>query len=138
MNRCLQSYQHKITPTTKIVFLLITCISIVGGTKASTINTRKITPLKKDSILVKSALKNKDHDARLYPDSSNQNLLFTTTGNKKKSYQLFVFDMDGKLINQTTLPGRQTELLTSIQKGSYLFEIFNDDRRLENGSIVVK
>lgn len=59
-------------------------------------------------------------------------------GELGKLYQLFIFDMDGKLVRQTQVRNRETALLTAFGKGNYVIEILSNDERIENGSIVVK
>jgi hypothetical protein len=90
------------------------------------------------SILVSLAQKSKKNKIKLYPDARQQVLFFSANGEDKRIYQLYLFDMDGKLVNQTSIRNRETTVLTNISEGNYLFEVFSDDERIENGQLTVK
>jgi hypothetical protein len=90
------------------------------------------------SILVSRSQKTKTNKIKLYPDARQQVLFFSANGEDKKIYQLYLFDMDGKLVNQTSIRNRETTVLTNISEGNYLFEVFSDDERIEDGSLSVK
>ncbi len=64
-------------------------------------------------------------------------MLFWVPRNNRKNCRLFLFDMDGKLVRQTNISDEKTASVR-VDKGNYLFEIFNEDERIENGSIIVK
>ena len=75
---------------------------------------------------------------RLYPDASRQTLLITTSGPVGNKCHFFMFDMEGKLINEADLCARETSITKKLTTGKYLFEIFCDDQRIENGTLTVK
>ncbi len=75
---------------------------------------------------------------KLYPNATNEVLFFTVSGEEDKIYQLFVFDVDSKLIKQTMVRNRQTSFITKFSKGEYTYEVFSNDQRIENGSVVIK
>ncbi len=90
------------------------------------------------SIQVSKSLSSKKHKIRLYPDARQQVLFFSATGKDGKVYQLFLFDMDGRLVSQTQIRSRETTVLTNISEGNFLFEVFTDDERIENGQLMVR
>ena len=90
------------------------------------------------SIQVSKALSSKKHKIKLYPDARQQVLFFSANGEDGKVYQLYLFDMDGRLVNQTRIRNRETTVLTNISEGNFLFEVFTDDERIENGSLTIK
>jgi hypothetical protein len=90
------------------------------------------------SIRVDKALISKKYKIGLYPDASRQVLFFTAAGGEKRVYQLYLFDMDGKLARQATIRNKETTVLTGISEGNYLFEVFSDDDRIENGKLTVE
>jgi hypothetical protein len=63
---------------------------------------------------------------------------FSANGEDGKVYQLFLFDMDGRLVNQTHIRNKETTVLTNISEGNFLFEVFTDDERIENGQLMVR
>ncbi|HEY4064749.1 MAG TPA: T9SS type A sorting domain-containing protein [Puia sp.] len=90
------------------------------------------------SIQVNKSQSSKKHRIRLYPDARQQVLFFSANGEDGKVYQLYLFDMDGRLVNQTRIRNRETTVLANISEGNFLFEVFTDDERIENGSLTVK
>ena len=102
--------------------------SAVSGRGADTIH----------SIQVSKAQTSKKHKIRLYPDARQQVLFFSANGEDGKVYQLFLFDMDGRLVSQTRIRNRETTVLTNISEGNYLFDVFTDDERIENGQLTVR
>ncbi len=90
------------------------------------------------SIQISKSLSSKKHKIRLYPDARQQVLFFSANGENGKVYQLFLFDMDGRLVTQTQIRNRETTVLTNISEGNFLFEVFTDDERIENGQLMVR
>jgi hypothetical protein len=90
------------------------------------------------SIQISKSLSSKKHKIRLYPDARQQVLFFSANGENGKVYQLFLFDMDGRLVSQTQIRNRETTVLTNISEGNFLFEVFTDDERIENGQLLVR
>lgn len=96
------------------------------------------TLIPSDTILVQKQQTSKKHRIRIYPNANHQVLFFSASGEEGKVFQLFVFDMEGKLIKQVNIRNRQTTVVNSIDKGNYFFEVFSDDERIENGQLIVK
>ena len=90
------------------------------------------------SIQVSKAQTSKKHKIRLYPDARQQVLFFSASGEDGKVYQLYLFDMDGRLVHQAQIRNKETTVLTTISEGKYLFEVFTDDERIENGQLTVR
>ena len=90
------------------------------------------------SIQVNKSLVSKKNKIRLFPDAKQQVLFFSANGEDRRVYQLYLFDMDGRLVNQTSIRNRETTVLTTLCEGNYLFEVFTDDERIENGHLVVR
>ncbi|HVU83395.1 MAG TPA: T9SS type A sorting domain-containing protein [Puia sp.] len=98
-------------------------------------------PVRRDtihSIQVNKSLVSKKNKIRLFPDARQQVLFFSVNGEDKRVYQLYLFDMDGRLVNQASIRNKETTVLTSLSEGNYLFEIFTDDERIENGHLVIR
>lgn len=91
-----------------------------------------------DSIVVQKKFSNRSHKFSLYPDATQKVLFFNVHGSSGKVYQLYVFDMEGKVVKQAEIRSKQTTLIKNIEKGNYLFEVFSDDDRIGNGQIAVR
>lgn len=91
-----------------------------------------------DTILVQKQITSKKYKIRLYPNANHEVLFFSASGSEEKVYQLYLFDMDGMLVKQANIKNKQTTVLNSMEKGDYLFEVFSDDERIENGQVIIR
>ena len=91
-----------------------------------------------DTIYIQKNSVVKSHRINLYPDANQQVVFFSVRGEEGQAYQLYVFDIDGRLVRQAETRNRQTILVKGIKKGSYSFEVFSDDKRIGNGQISIR
>jgi hypothetical protein len=93
-----------------------------------------------DTILVQKQITSKKVKVRLYPSASHEVLFFSATGPGAdgKVYQLYLFDIEGNLIKQANIRNKQTTVLNNLEKGRYVFEVFSNDERIENGHLIVR
>jgi len=89
------------------------------------------------SIKINRSLTSKKYRIRLYPDTKQEAMFFSASGPKEKLYQLFLFDLGGRLITQASIAHKQTTLVKMKTKGTYLFEVFSDDEKIESGEVLV-
>ncbi|MEO8583942.1 MAG: T9SS type A sorting domain-containing protein [Flavitalea sp.] len=111
------------------------------GVNASSVRALPLKPFpirSGDSILIFKQFADKSHRISLYPDANQKVIFFSVKGDEGKSYQLFVFDMDGNMVRQTEIRNKQTTLLKDIEKGVYLFQVFSNDEKIGTGRISVK
>jgi len=120
--------------------LVAVCMLLTGFNKsfADCRNPDSQSTSLKDSIIVTKGQTNKKYKVKLYPNATSEVLFFSASGEDGKVYQFYLFDMDGKLIKQTQIRNRETTLISKIEKGTYLFEVFSDDERIQNGNLTVK
>lgn len=91
-----------------------------------------------DTILVQKQVNSKKYKIKLYPNANHQVLFFSASGETGKLYQLFLFNLEGQLVRQVNIRNKETTVLANISKGSYLYEVFSEDDRLENGQVIVR
>lgn len=110
----------------------------VNNAAATTMNKhiRAVQPA--DTILVQKLLNTKKHKIKLTPSVNSQVLFFSVNGDEGRLYQLFLFDVDGKLVKRANIRNKETTVLNNIEKGSYLYEVFSEDERIENGQVFVR
>jgi hypothetical protein len=90
------------------------------------------------SVVVNKNQNNRKHKVRLFTDAGKENILFTVSGEDGKKYQLFVFDMDSKLVTEANVRNHETSVLNNLSTGNYLFEVLIDDEQIESGQLTVK
>jgi hypothetical protein len=110
-----------------VVFLTASLLSYAGS-----------LPAGPSAVVVTKSLNNKKHKIRLFTASDAKTILFTVDGMSGKHYTLFVFDLEGKLITQSAILNHETSILPGISPGGYLYEVFVDDQKVENGQLTVK
>jgi hypothetical protein len=117
---------------------VIICILLAASFSSATACPVPVRTYPKDTILVQKQITSKKYRIRLYPDANNEVLFFSARGHEDKIYQLFLFDLDGKLVKQANIKNKQITVLDKIEKGNYLFEVFSDDERIENGQVIIR
>jgi len=91
-----------------------------------------------DTIVINKAQTSKKYKIKIFPSATGEVMFFTASGEAGKVYQLYLFDLDGKLVKQTQIRNKETTLLTNFLKGTYTFEVFSDDEKIENGTVEVR
>ena len=91
-----------------------------------------------DSIYIQKSYSSSKYRVKLYPDANHQVLFFSASGREGKAYQLFVFDVSGKLVKRANIRNRETTMLDNMEKGIYVFEVFSNDERIGNGQLFVR
>jgi hypothetical protein len=99
---------------------------------------RASATLASDTIFIQKNSVVKSHRINLYPDANQKVVFFSVRGEEGKVYQLYVFDIDGKLVKQAETRNKQTIVVKGIKKGAYFFEVFSDDKRIGNGQIAIR
>lgn len=125
-----------VTKNSGVFFALIVLFMMCKTAQAGNLPGR--STVFSDSITVRIQQFKKPIAFELYPDVSQQVLLFTAKGEKGKVYQLFLFDITGNLIRQTQVRSKETGLLSNFLKGDYTFAILCDDERIGNGNIAIR
>src|SRR6476659_6587607 len=94
--------------------------------------------LNTDTILIQKNSTVKSHRINLYPDANQKVVFFSVRGEDGKAYQLYVFDIEGRLVKKVETRNKQTIVVKGINKGAYFFEVFSDDKRIGNGQIAIR
>ena len=126
---------HLLMPTIVSCFFCLTILMMLQvPLQASATNQHSYA----DSILINKTLSSKKYKIKLYPSATQEVVFFTASGETGKVFQMFLFDLDGRLVKQTQIRDKETSLLTNFVKGCYTFEVFSDDERIENGTLTVR
>ena len=118
--------------------VLLTIVLLLTGAHTSFGYPLPVPTCSIDTILVQKQFTSKKHRIKLYPNAGHNVLFFSVRGVEGKAYQLFLFDVAGNLIRQANIKSKQTTVIDNIEKGNYLFEVFSDDERIENGQVIIR
>ena len=128
---------HQIPVVRSFPSLTLCMILATGSASASPAAGHTYTQAN-DTIVVQKTVTSKKYKVKLYPNASHEVLYFNASGQEGKVYQLFLFDLEGKLVKQANIRDKETTMVNKIEKGNYLFEVFSDDERIENGQVIIR
>lgn len=115
-----------------MLFALVVTLCVCTG------NTTLANGPVADTIYIQKSSVKKAYRISLYPDAYQKVVFFSVRGTEGRVYQLYVFDMEGKLVRQVETRNKETIVLKEIDKGIYQFEVMSDDERIGNGQIAVR
>jgi hypothetical protein len=67
---------------------------------------------------------------------SNGSIIIRSTAGNPVSF--FLFDLDGRLVHQLAIKEDTKETITGLKKGSYLYNMLNEDQVLGEGKLTIK
>ncbi|MBL7699419.1 MAG: T9SS type A sorting domain-containing protein [Chitinophagaceae bacterium] len=115
----------------KTTLFLMLCVCVATTTLANG------TPAA-DTISIEKSNVKRSYRISLYPDANQKVVFFSVRGSEGKVYQLYVFDIEGKLVRQAETRNKETIVIKNINKGVYHFEVLSDDVHIGNGKIAVR
>ncbi|GAC1417794.1 MAG: hypothetical protein NVS1B13_09290 [Flavisolibacter sp.] len=74
---------------------------------------------------------------KLYPNPSYDGKISIST-TKTDTLHFYIFDLEGTLINQTLLTSNEEKIVTNLSKGTYIYDVFENDESIEEGKILVR
>jgi hypothetical protein len=97
-------------------------------------------PVDKDSLTIVEKYsfgRNKKETIRIYPNpSSSGNIHVSAVGDQE--LQFYVFELDGTMVSNIRLSGKEKKTIKNLRKGTYTYDVFLNDEGVESGTIVVK
>ena len=52
--------------------------------------------------------------------------------------KLIIFDLDGTMVYQAVLKNKEQKKIDNLPKGTYTYDVFQNDESIEEGKIIVK
>jgi hypothetical protein len=133
---------HKNLPARKLlvhVMSVLVVASLTTSTLAADLSASTSSLGKPaDTILVQKQVNNKKYKIKLYPNADHRVLFFSASGEAGRVYQLFIFNLEGQLVKQVTIRDKETTVLSNISKGTYLYDVFSEDEKLQNGQVIIR
>lgn len=94
--------------------------------------------LPSDTIRIQKQTISRKYKIKLYPNANHEVLFFNASGGSRQGFQLYIFNLDGEMVKQALIRDKETVVIDHIDRGDYLFEVFSDDERIENGQMMVR
>lgn len=79
----------------------------------------------------------KNNVIRLNPNPSYGGTI-SVSSNIADPVHFYIFDLDGTLMFQATLTKKDKKSITNLKKGTYMYDVFQNDESIEEGKIFVK
>jgi len=89
-----------------------------------------------DSPGIKKKVRVKKNMVKIYPNPSFGKI--SITANTEVPLHFYIFDLEGTLIYQTILKNKDKKNLDNLKKGTYMYDVFENDESIEEGKIIVK
>jgi len=127
--------EKKAVPTMFIAILFVTTAFGLPAKNDLTIDKVGIH----DSLVIKKLNQQNTRDIiNIDPNPSHGLVHVENTSKEIKEVQFYVFDLDGVMIENLRLVTNERKKINELNKGTYLYEVFNKDESIERGKIVVE
>jgi len=73
---------------------------------------------------------------KIYPNPSYGKL--SVSSNTASSLHFYIFDLEGTLVYQVVLNNKERKTVNNLKKGTYLYDVFENDESVEEGKIIIK
>lgn len=73
---------------------------------------------------------------KIYPNPSYGKL--SVSAATSSTLHFYIFDLEGTLVYQTILKNKDRKVIDTLKKGSYLYDVFENDESIEEGKIIIK
>lgn len=103
------------------IFIFATSFNMAGN--------GEIKPIKKGAL--------RKETIKLYPNPSYDGTITIST-TLTDTLHFYIFDLEGTLINQTILTNKEKKTVTNLNKGTYMYDVFQKDESIEEGKLIVK
>ncbi len=85
------------------------------------------SPIKKEAII------------KIYTDPTTKGtLLVSLLHEKNQDLQFYIFDLEGKMIDNFLLKTKTINKIGQLRKGIYMYDVFKNDESIERGSVELK
>jgi hypothetical protein len=62
----------------------------------------------------------------------------SVTSKSDQVLHFYIFDLEGTLIYQTELKSKEKKAINSLNKGTYMYNVFANDESIEEGKLIIK
>jgi len=73
---------------------------------------------------------------KLYPNPSYGKV--SVSSNTSSPLHFYIFDVEGTLVFQAILNNKEKKTIDHLKKGTYMYDVFENDQSIEEGKIIIK
>jgi hypothetical protein len=70
--------------------------------------------------------------------TEQSNVSVSVKSSRSCELQFYVFDMGGQLVKQYSIKAPSSSMINSLSKGTYMYDVFHDDKKIKSGKIELK
>jgi hypothetical protein len=120
----------------RILLLLAFSVMLLSFSASPRRDSKIISNNLSDSPEIKKKVRVKKNVVKIYPNPSFGKI--SITANTTLPLHFYIFDLEGTLIYQTVLKNKDKRNLDNLKKGTYMYDVFENDESIEEGKIIVK
>ena len=92
-----------------------------------------------NSSFISGSTIKKEAYIKIYTDpTTNGTLCVSLLNEKNQGLQFYMFDLEGKLIDNFYLKTKTVKKIDQLRKGIYMYDVFKNDESIERGSVKIK
>jgi hypothetical protein len=87
-------------------------------------------------ISVDSPARSNKNFVKIYPNPSYGKLSVSAV--TSSTLHFYIFDLEGTLVFQAVLNNKDRKIVDNLKRGSYMYNVFENDESIEEGKIIIK
>ena len=121
----------------KTLLLVLPCVMLYGLSLAQDQQLARLTSNNfSDSSNSSERPPVKRNVVRLYPNPSFGKL--SVSANTNGTFHFYIFDLESTLVYQAVLTNKEKKNIENLKKGTYTYDVFENDESIEEGKIIIK
>ncbi|MFL5742515.1 MAG: T9SS type A sorting domain-containing protein [Flavisolibacter sp.] len=120
----------------KTLLLVLSCIMLYGLSLGQNLQLARMASNSFSDSTESDRAAVKRNVVKLYPNPSFGRLSVSTTTNG--TYHFYIFDLESTLVYQAVLTNKEKKKIENLKKGTYTYNVFENDESIEEGKIVIK
>lgn len=122
----------------KLLFALCLWLSVAAFTSCAAVESVTSTEAKKEKAKTTKAksTKNTTHSVKIYPDIVKRVMHVKNMNTDQLDF--YVFDNDGSIILHYRMEQKEHKKISGLERGSYVFQVFQGDNMIEAGKLKIK
>jgi Secretion system C-terminal sorting domain len=118
------------------LLLTVMFVAACAFSRPAMANPGKVYTRYSDSLEMKKLIVKRDA-VRLSPNPTFDGKV-SVVSQIPDAVHFYIFDLDGTMVYQATLKNKEEKKIDNLAKGTYTYDVFQNDESIEEGKIIVK